>query len=212
MGKARRAKIDPDIQATVYNGLMLGRQLEVTYRALSSGSAAKTYPVHPLGVVVMEQVVYLVCTVKQYEDARFLAMHRIDAATLLEASARQPKRFDLDEFIAREFGIRMGNSALGLKLKIRGVLAKYLQETPIAADQTMTALHDDWSQLTATVADTVQLRMWLRSLGPSALVLEPDFLRLEMQSEFETLQTMYLDESIAHSTPSALNAASTGSE
>jgi predicted DNA-binding transcriptional regulator YafY len=61
------------------------QQIEVTYRAISSGKEAKTYPVHPLGLVVMEQVVYLVCTVKDYQDPRFLAVHRIDSARLLDS-------------------------------------------------------------------------------------------------------------------------------
>ena len=38
----------------------------------------------------MEQVVYLVCTVKEYQDARFLAVHRIDAARLLDQDAIRP--------------------------------------------------------------------------------------------------------------------------
>ena len=49
---------------------------------------------HSLGLVVMEQVVYLVCTVKDYLDARFLAVHRIDSAKLLETDAVKPAVFD----------------------------------------------------------------------------------------------------------------------
>ncbi len=62
-------------------------QLEVTYRAITTGKEAKTYPVHPLGLVIMEQVVYLVCTVKDYQDPLFLAMHRIDQACMLDLPA-----------------------------------------------------------------------------------------------------------------------------
>jgi predicted DNA-binding transcriptional regulator YafY len=108
-------QIDPNIQATIYSGLLAEKQLEVTYRALSTGTDAKTYPLHPLGLVVMEQVVYLVCTVKNYQDARFLAVHRIDAARLLEEDAKQPEKFDMDAFISREFGIRMGDVPLNCK-------------------------------------------------------------------------------------------------
>ena len=54
------APIDAEIQATIYNGLLDERQIEVTYRAISTGREAKTYPVHPLGLVIVEQVVYLV--------------------------------------------------------------------------------------------------------------------------------------------------------
>ena len=185
------AVIDPDIQATIYSALLEERQLEVTYRALSNGLEAKTYPVHPLGLVVMEQVVYLVCTVKQYKDARFLAVHRIDAARMLDAPAIRPAAFNIDEFIVREFGIRIGADPLALSLRVRGVMAKYLAETPLAADQKTTKVDDEWTRVQAMVGDTIQLRTWLRSLGPDAVVEAPASLRLQMKREWAALQGLY---------------------
>lgn len=185
------APIDPDIQATIYNGLLNERQLEVTYRAITTGKEAKTYPVHPLGLVVMEQVVYLVCTVKDYQDPRFLAIHRIDSARLLETNAKKPEAFDIDEFILREFGIRLGNKPLNLILRIRGVLAKYLAETPVAPDQSMTPIDEEWSRIQVQVQDTIQLRTWLRSMGPDAVVEKPEALRDQLKRECAELQSLY---------------------
>lgn len=187
------APIDPDIQTTIYNGLFNEKQIQVTYRAITTGQEAKTYPVHPLGLVVMEQVVYLVCTVKDYKDARFLALHRIDAAELLEAIAVRPAAFDIDEFIMREFGIRLGKEPINLVLRIRGVLAKYLAETPVAADQTLTPIDDAWTRVEVKVQDTIQLRTWLRSLGPDAVVESPDFLRNQLNDEWRELVNLYSD-------------------
>lgn len=186
-------QINPEIQATIYSGLMTEKQLEVTYRALSTGTAGKTYPLHPLGLVVMEQVVYLVCTVKNYQDARFLAMHRIDAARLLEDDARRPQNFDMDVFISKEFGIRMGEVPLYLSMRVRGILSKYLAETPVGKDQVMTPMDDEWTQINVTVPDTVQLRMWLRSMGPDAVVVSPAFLKEQMVVEYEQLQRLYAE-------------------
>ena len=185
------APIDPDIQATIYNGLFNEKQIQVTYRAITTGKEAKTYPVHPLGLVVMEQVVYLVCTVKDYQDARFLALHRIDAAELLDTTAVRPTTFDIDEFILREFGIRLGKEPIDLILRIRGVLAKYLAETPVASDQRMFQIDDVWTRVEVGVQDTIQLRSWLRSLGPDAVVERPDFLRKTLSDEFKFLASHY---------------------
>ena len=187
------APIDPDIQATIYNGLFAEKQIQVTYRAITTGKEAKTYPVHPLGLVVMEQVVYLVCTVKDYQDARFLALHRIDSAELLEANSARPDSFDIDEFILREFGIRLGKEPINLSLRIRGVLAKYLAETPVSADQTLTLIDDVWTRVEVKVQDTIQLRTWLRSLGPDAVVESPDFLRNHLNDEWRELMKLYSD-------------------
>ena len=185
------APIDPEIQATIYNALLEERQLEVTYRAISTGKEAKTYPSHPLGLVVMEQVVYLVCTVKDYQDPRFLAVHRIDAARLLESRAVTPAAFDIDEFIHREFGIRLGSEPLRLVMRIRGVMAKYLAETPVAASQISAPIDAEWTRVEVLVPDTIQLRTWLRSLGPDAVVEEPAQLREQLRREWAQLQSLY---------------------
>lgn len=187
------APIDPDIQATIYTGLLNEKQLQLTYRAITTGKEAKSYPVHPLGLVVMEQVVYLVCTVKDYQDARFLALHRIDAAELLDIPAAKPLSFDIDEFILREFGIRMGKEPLNLVLRIRGVLAKYLAETPVAANQTTEFIDNEWTRVQVRVQDTIQLRTWVRSLGPDAVVESPESLREQLKNEWNELVTLYRD-------------------
>jgi predicted DNA-binding transcriptional regulator YafY len=139
----------------------------------------------------MEQVVYLVCTVKDYQDPRFLAVHRIDSAQLLEAEAVKPVSFDIDEFILREFGIRLGKTPLDLVLRIRGVLAKYLAETPVAADQTMESIDAEWTRVQVKVQDTIQLRTWLRSLGPDAVVEAPESLREQLKREWAALLSLY---------------------
>lgn len=185
------APIDPEIQATIYTGLLNERQIEVTYRAITSGKEAKTYAVHPLGLVVMEQVVYLVCTVKDYQDPRFLALHRIDTASSLPAKARKPAGFDIDEFITREFGIRLGKKPLHLVLRIRGVLAKYLAETPLAVNQVTSPIDGEWTRIEVKVPDTIQVRTWLRSLGADAVVEAPEGLRDQLKSEWAELGRLY---------------------
>ena len=185
------APIDTEIQATIYSGLLNERQIEVTYSAISTGREAKTYPIHPLGLVIVEQVVYLVCTVKDYKEARFLAVHRISSARLLELEAEKPTSFNIDEFIHQEFGIRLGKDPLNLVLRIRGVLAKYLSETPVALDQSMVAIDSEWTKVRVTVNDTVQLRTWLRSLGPDAIVDEPELLRIQLKQEWTDLLSLY---------------------
>jgi predicted DNA-binding transcriptional regulator YafY len=187
------APIDPAIQATVYDGLLNERQLEVTYRAITSGKEAKTYPVHPLGLVVMEQVVYLVCTVKDYQAPRFLAMHRLDSARCLDAASSRPSDFDIDRFILREFGIRLDPEPLQLVLRIRGVLAKYLAETPISSHQTLTPIDGEWTRVRVEILDTIQLRTWLRSLGPDAVVEAPLHLRDRLKAEWAELHSLYLE-------------------
>ena len=183
--------IDPAIQASLYEGLLQDRQVEVSYRALSTGGEAKTYPVHPLGLVVMEQVLYLVCTVRDYPDPRYLALHRIVGAQVLDQPVRRPPDFDLDAFIAREFGIRRGDAPLKLVLRVRGILGAYLAETPLAKGQRIQPLADNWHAVQVKVPDTQQLRNWLFSLGADAVVMAPESLREELRQGLTQAAAQY---------------------
>ncbi len=118
-------------------------------------------------------------------------MHRIESAQLLGAGAAKSAAFDIDEFILQEFGIRVGMAPLKLVLRIRGVLAKYLAENPVSADQVVAAIDAEWTRVRATVSDTIQLRTWLRSLGPDAVVEEPESLRAQLKREWEVLASLY---------------------
>ena len=91
----------------------------------------------------------------------------------------------------REFGIRLGKEPFNLVLRIRGVLAKYLAETPVAADQTMIPIDSAWTRIEVRVQDTIQLRTWLRSLGPDAVVEAPEPLREQLKREWADLLSLY---------------------
>jgi predicted DNA-binding transcriptional regulator YafY len=76
-------------------------------------------------------------------------------------------------------------------MRVRGILGKYLAETPVAHDQTMVTLDSEWTQVNATVPDTVQLRMWLRSMGTDAVVEAPIPLKEQLKAEYIELQRLY---------------------
>jgi predicted DNA-binding transcriptional regulator YafY len=183
--------IDPAIQAKVYTALLEEKQIELTYRAITSGKEAKTYAVHPLGLIVMEQAIYLLCTVKDYQDPRFLALHRIDEAEVMQAKAVKLKGFAIDEFITREFGIRLGKKPMHMVLRVRGVLAKYLVETPLTLNQVISPIDGEWTRIEANVPDTIQVRNWVRSLGTDAVVEAPEMLRAQMKAECAELGLLY---------------------
>ena len=60
--------------------------LEVTYQAISTATE-KTYPVHPLAIVVRDSTVYLVGRIRDYDDIRILAMRDDDDKPVLRDMA-----------------------------------------------------------------------------------------------------------------------------
>ena len=96
---------DFQVQSTIYDALLNEKQADICYRPRGA-EEIKTYQIHPLAIVVMEQIVYLICTLRDYEDLRHLALHRIVSATLTDASISRPEAFDLDRYIAAgHFGL-----------------------------------------------------------------------------------------------------------
>ncbi|MGV0958768.1 MAG: helix-turn-helix transcriptional regulator [Limnohabitans sp.] len=183
--------IDPQVQAVVYECLMQGQQVQITYQAITKNEPSKSYPVHPLGLVVREQVVYLVCTIKEHTDTRFLALHRVSAAEPLEQAARIPEGFDIDEVAAKNLGILVSDQPMLLEMKVSKLVAKYLEETPLNADQKLSTLDEDWMYLQATVSDSVQIRNWILSLGVEAVVLGPVHLHMDMRAAVQRMNEFY---------------------
>ena len=77
--------------------------------------------------------------------------------------------------------------------------------TPVAHDQTMAAIDDQWTQVNATVPDTVQLRMWLRSMGADAVVEAPLSLKEQLTEESLELIRLYSGASLPEPNSAVMN-------
>ncbi len=184
-------KTDPTVQTAVYDGLLNGLQIEVKYQAITSSGLPKTYAVSPLGLVVRDQLVYLVCTVKDYEAPRLLAIHRIQSARLLETSVRPSPNIDIDGIVHKALSIPRGDKTIKLQLIVSSLIEKYLQEAPLSRRQTIVRYDDTSSLISADVQDSQQLRSWIRSLGNEAIVVKPKYIRQQMRDEFALLANRY---------------------
>jgi predicted DNA-binding transcriptional regulator YafY len=181
-----------DITEVVYESLLSNRRFEVSYRAVES-ARAKRYPINPLGLVLHGSVLYLVGTAKDYLDPCIFALHRMSNAKLLDEPATAPDDFDLDRYVREEHSFEYPHGGdIRLELLVSSWLAQQLDERRLAADQTISPIGDNgYLRLRATVADTGQLRWWLRSFGAEVEVIRPMKLRREMAAEFAALAQRY---------------------
>ncbi len=183
--------IDADAQALVYQAVLNEKQLELTYQPRGA-DAEKTYRVHPLALVVKDQIVYLLCTMWDYDEIRQLALHRIRSVTLLNEAALRPPDFSLDAYVAEgAFGYRLGATPLFLVAEFSRKAAVHLAECPLSADQTLTDTGESRTRVTATVQDTAELRWWLLGYGDKVEVISPPFLRDEFRTIADRLGQTY---------------------
>jgi len=178
-------EIDPLVLNVVFDALFNDRQLQVAY--LRRGDdAPRDYVVNPLGLVFRDTVVYLVCSLYDYDDVRQLALHRMQAAHLLESSLHRVEGFDLDVYLKQgAFDFRLGEE-IALHIRVAQGTAQHLAETPLSHDQTMDASErEGWMDIRATVPDTSQLRWWILGMGSNIEVRAPAGLREDIVSSLE---------------------------
>jgi predicted DNA-binding transcriptional regulator YafY len=176
-----------DIEAVVYEALLEGRQLDVRY----GRKAAVEKCIHPLGLVQRGPVTYLVARYEGYDNVMILAMHRIHSATKGLAEARPPEGFTLADYVNQgAFGFYGSNEQIRLSLLVNPAVARILEETPLAADQSIEP-RVDASVVTATVHDNAVLKSWLLSLGKDAQVLAPASLRASVARTLDQAARLY---------------------
>lgn len=163
--------MQPGVQDVVTQALLQDKRLYVTYRPRNQ--EIKEYKANPLGLVVRDHVIYLVCTLRDYEDVKLLALHRIHRADLLDEPARKLKGFDLDKYIKEgKLGWPVEE---GKKIKLVADFAKDAAltfiERPLDLNQVVEDIDENTVRLTAEVMDTRELRTWLLGFGSRVKII-----------------------------------------
>ncbi len=177
-------EVSPEVFGVVSDSLLEGRRFTAGYTRRGE-AAPVTWTVNPLGLVLHDRLLTLVCTIGEHDrlaDVRKLLLHRMEGAKPSPEPARRPEGFDLDAYLASgAFGYLRGEASIRLKALFEADAALHLGETPLSADQRLTLRPSGEVLVEASVADTGQLRWWLLGFGGRVEVLEPESLREEMR-------------------------------
>ncbi|MBZ0070840.1 MAG: WYL domain-containing protein [Gammaproteobacteria bacterium] len=183
--------IDAELLARIEDALLRDKQIECRYRSADGRETEQR--LHPLALVQRGPVTYLVATAFDYDDAHLYAVHRFIAAGVIDEPARRPKGFSIDTYIA-DGALQFGNGKMiRLKARVSETLARTLEETPLSEDMRIVRKNGELL-LTATVADSWQLRWWVLSWGDGAVILNPRSLRYEVVREVLDASHAYQDE------------------
>lgn len=187
-----KPSIDPSIQQTIYEALLKDRKIQASYTPRNKNSV--DYIINPLGIVNRQNVIYLVCTLWHYHDAKQLALHRFNKVDLLDEAAIRPESFNLQEYIEKDqqFAYPHSDASIQLQALFESRAVIHLYETPLTEDQILTPQEDGRVLLQATLLDTQELRWWLSSFGSRVEVLAPVKLREYFAHEIKLLLTHYL--------------------
>ena len=183
--------VPPKILDTVYEAILTGKRLMVSYKPRDEDNA-REYEMNPLGLVFRDAVIYIVCSLWDYDEIKQFVMHRITKTELLDKKCRLPKNFNLDDYIASgEFHFPVNEKMIRLKVLFSPDAAIHLKETQLSDDQTSKEQKDGRILIEATVQDTLELRWWLLGFGDNAEVVKPISLRKEFKQTAENLSKYY---------------------
>lgn len=155
----------------------------------------KTYDLEPIGLLVQGNTnfPYLIAhdindpKVKQFSINRFLDVLN------LNQKIRTKER--LSQYLEKnEDKIRMTGqpNSIELRFKIRTNEGSYqIEEMTISKDQKLLKRDNEWTEFSAKMPNTQQLRTWIRSYGYRLVVLKPKFLRDELRCEVKQLTSSY---------------------
>lgn len=183
-----------EVQDTVYDAMLRQRQLKVLYRGRGAAQKTSEQCLHPQGMVFWDGVLYLIATTWKYHEPYQYAVHRMQSAEVLEEPAKVSPDFDLDDYIRvqKAFSYPVSDTQLVLELRVKTPVAELLEERPLSADQTLRWDGADESvRVRATVADTSELRWWIRGFGSAIEVIKPRALRREFAQAARELTGLY---------------------
>lgn len=177
----QRPAIDADVLETVTEALLREYQCKLTYQA-RNWPEPEEIVVHPFGLIFRDPNVYLIGTIEGREGVRQLVLHRATTGELVETPVERPEGFDLDLYIhSGAMGILKSNKPVYLRLRCDRPALNHLVESPLGFDQLTDDIDDSTFEMSVTVGDTQDLRWWLVAQAVHCDILEPVWLRSEIE-------------------------------
>ncbi len=180
------------VTETIYEALLKGKRIKAHYRKHNNKMAEEFSELHPLGLVFVDSLIYLIATANNDGNPHQYLLHKIEEVILLEKSATVPEGFTLQGYIeSGEFNYPMAKETIRLKALFEREAAAYLSESPLSGTLNLMDYDEERVLLEAEVLVDRQLRCWLRGFGAQVEVLAPEGLREEFRTTVERLKKMY---------------------
>lgn len=166
--------------------LLLGmedhRAVFITYQSLRATEAV-TYDVYPYGLTHHRGSLYLIGWAPDHDQIRHWKVDRIEDAEVTPVHFDPPDDFDLNEHMAKSFGVFHGEGEVHVKVRFSSTVARYVQEQSWHASQQLTPEKDGGVVAEFDLDGTEEIKRWILSFGQYAEVVEPEELRREMGEE-----------------------------
>ena len=154
----------------VYAALMQKRVLHIKY-----ANKPKTYKIKPLGVVIRDKKLVLVCKYDGFDNVRNVLVHRINDSELSNETFSDS--INMNKYVDDQAtAVTLSKEKIDVEFHAKGYVKQLLAESVFDVTQAIEELDETWSKATMSVMHTVELENWLLSqlqnikiIGPSVL-------------------------------------------
>ncbi len=182
-----------DIFKAIVRGYIYRRRVRITYAAFSGGVFETTiapYLLEPSGIGYSTYIIghsSIVNTLRTYK------LERIQRAQLLREAFDIPDDFPGIDILRNAWAIYHGEAVVHAVLRFTPQSARRIRETTWHPSQKIMrdSERDGFIQLHLDIADTTDLKPWIRGWGAACEVLEPASLRQELAAEARQLARVY---------------------
>ena len=128
----KEPKVSLEIRQKIYHAVYEGIQIKALYKKRGSKTSDKRH-IHPLGIVIKGSMHYLICMMDEdIIEPRYLPLQRFERVELLDATSREPKNFDMEEFIHKNnLGFSYSDELYTFEAIFDKTMAFHLFETPL---------------------------------------------------------------------------------
>jgi len=157
------------------------RCVDMTYKARNAGKPSSR-TVDPYGLVFYEGVWIVIGYCHARKAIRSFALDRIIDLKERWRYFTPMDGFDLKEYLSHSWGI-VDDKEVSLRVRFAPEIADYILRKTWHPSEQKTVLPDGRVECTYTVAGPIEIKQWIYSWLPHAEVLEPGWLREQVEEE-----------------------------
>jgi predicted DNA-binding transcriptional regulator YafY len=165
------------------------KSVEMVYYTMSRKKEGKR-KVDPYRIWFFNGTFYLIGYCHLRKEVRVFALDRIKMLHQKKESFEVAEDFDFEDFMRPSFGVYQGKP-VKVKIWFSPDAAGYIKEKIWHDTQKIVPQKDGSIIFEAEVAGTEEIKFWVMSWGPKAMVIEPSFLRQEIKAEAEAMAEKY---------------------
>jgi proteasome accessory factor B len=185
---SKKIDLNKGVFETVQWALLNQNILKLEYKP-RKGNRAFPFEVHPYSLLFFKGEFYILCFVPG-RGMRHFALEGIKKAERMKERFEIPEDFSISEFLKVPFGLFHGKP-ISVKVVFDKELSDYIQSRTWHPSQKIKELKDGRILLSMTASGKEEIKVWVLSFGPKAMVLSPKHFREEIRAEISQALAAY---------------------